>query len=142
MEFFKQAHATYYCRYHLVFNTKYRRRILKPGIAVYCKAVMRRITRIFPDVAILEINSDEDHVHLFVSIPPKYTVSEVVGRMKGGSARALRRKFKFLENVYYGADGIWSDGYFVSTVGCVEATIQRYIQRQGQEDKGQTKFVL
>ena len=81
-------------------------------------------------------------MHLFVSIPPKYSVSEVVGRLKGGSAHAMRRKFKFLENVYYGADGMWSDGYFVSTVGVNEEVIKRYIKQQGLEDGGQAKLVL
>jgi putative transposase len=142
MEFFKQAHATYYCRYHLVFNTKYRRRILKPGVLSYCKILMRRITRIFPDVAILEINGEEDHVHLFVSIPPKYSVADIVGKLKGGSAHAMRRKFEFVQKVYYGADGLWSDGYFVSSVGVNEQIIRRYIEAQGREDGGQATLAL
>ena len=142
MELFRQAHATFYARYHLVFATKYRRRIFKPGILQYCLTIMRRITRIFPDVAIMEANGEEDHVHLFVSIPPKYSVSEVVGRLKGGSAHVMRRKFVFLNNVYYGADGIWSDGYFISTVGVNEKIIRRYIEQQGLEDGGQAKLVF
>ena len=142
MELFKQAHATFYARYHLIFATKYRRHILKPGMLKYCTTIMRRITRIFPDVAIMESNGEEDHVHLFVSIPPKYSVSEVVAKLKGGSAHAMRRKFNFLNNVYYGADGMWSDGYFVSTVGVNEEIIKRYIQQQGLEDGGQAKLVF
>ena len=101
---------------------------------------MKRITRVFPEVNILESNTDMDHIHLFVSIPPKYSVAEVVGYMKGGSARAMRKKFPFLDGVYYGADGIWSDGYFVSTVGVDEAAIRRYIENQGLEDGGQAQL--
>ena len=108
----------------------------------YCTTIMRRITKIFPDVAILEANTDQDHVHLLISIPPKYAVSEVVGRLKGGSARAMRRKFTFLNDVYYGADGMWSDGYFVSTVGVNESIIKRYIEQQGLEDGGQAELEL
>lgn len=142
MQFFKQAHATFYARYHLIFATKYRRRILKPGMGSYLTTILRRITKIFPDVAILEANTDQDHVHLLISIPPKYAVSEVVGRLKGGSARAMRRKFTFLNDVYYGADGMWSDGYFVSTVGVNESIIKRYIEQQGLEDGGQAELEL
>jgi len=103
---------------------------------------MKRITRQYPEVEIIEAKADEDHIHLLVSIPPKYAVSEVVRYLKGYSARAMRRQFQFMNNVFYGADGIWSDGYFVSTVGVDEETIRNYIEHQGQEDSGQAKLAL
>ena len=98
--------------------------------------------RIFPEVEILEQNTDKDHIHQLVSIPPKYSVAEVVKYLKGKSAYAMRRKFPSLNQVYYGADGIWSDGYFVSTVGVNEETIRHYIESQGLEDSGQVRLVL
>lgn len=142
MEYRKQSHALYYTCYHLVFATKYRRKVLKSGMGAYLKLAMRRIVKVCPDVQIVEQNTDEDHIHLLVSIPPKRSVSEVVRLMKGGSAHAMRLKFPFLDRVYYGADGIWSGGYFVSTVGVDEETIRKYIEYQGREDMGQTKFEL
>ena len=142
MELRKQAHATYYAQYHLVFTTKYRRKVLKHGMGAFLRILLHRITRAYPEVQILESNTDEDHVHLLVSIPPKLSVAEVVQRIKGASAHAMRKKFPFLDKVYYGADGIWSDGYFVSTVGIDEGIIRKYIEMQGREDGGQVKLVF
>ena len=142
MEYRKQAHITYRADYHLVFVTKYRRKVLKGGMREYLKECMKGIVRIFPEVEILEQNGGEEHVHQLISIPPKYSVAEIVKYLKGSSAYIMRRKFTFLDQVYYGADGIWSDGYFVSTVGVDEDTIRRYIDRQGLEDGGQVRLEL
>jgi len=70
------------------------------------------------------------------------SVSEAVGIIKANTGKALREKFKFLEKVYYGVSGVWSDGYFVSTVGVNEKTIANYVRLQGQEDSGQAKLEL
>jgi len=142
MDYRKQSHALYYARYHLVFVTKYRRKVLKHGMGAFLKLVMRATTKKFPDVEILEQNTDKDHIHLLVSIPPKRSVADVVQYMKGRSAHTMRRKFPFLNKVYYGADGIWSDGYFVSTIEADEETIRRYIEYQGKEDRGQAMLEL
>lgn len=75
---------------------------------------------------------------MLVSIPPQMSVGSAVRLFKSNSSRNLKQKFKFLQKVYYGTDGIWSDGYFVSTVGVDADMIKRYIERQGQEDAGQT----
>ena len=142
MQYRKQCHATYACEYHLVFATKYRRKVVKHGLGKYLCKVMEGSRRVFPDIEILTANTDEDHIHILISIPPKYSVSEIVKHMKGASAHAMRKRFPFLKNVYYGSDGIWSEGYFVSTVGINEETIQRYIEHQGKEDSGQAKLEL
>ena len=142
MEFAKQAHCTYYARYHLVFVTKYRRKLLKQGMGAYLVRILHNITKQYPEVHILTANTDEDHVHLFVSIPPKFAVSTVVGYMKGRSAYAMRKKFSFLKLPEYRMGQFWSDGYFVSTVGADEETIRRYIEHQGREDHGQALLVL
>ena len=106
-------------------------------MGAYLVKILNASRRIFPDIEILEANTDEDHVHLLISIPPKYSVAQIVQHLKGRSAHAMREKFLFLNNVYYGTDGIWSDGYFASTVGLDEAMIRRYIEYQGKEDSGQ-----
>ena len=96
----------------------------------------------YPQVEIIEQNHDRNHVHLLVSIPPKMSVGSVVRIIKSNMARDLKVHFPFLKKCYYGTESVWSDGYFVSTVGVNEAVIQKYIEMQGQEDLGQMKFVL
>jgi putative transposase len=141
-EYRKQAHCTYHTRYHLVFVTKYRRKILKDGLGKYLQAVLRNVSKAHPDIEILEMNTDEDHIHLLTIIPPRMSVSDAVRLLKSNSARAMKQRFPFLSNMYEHEDlGMWSDGYFVSTIGANESVIQLYIRRQGQEDKGQAKLV-
>jgi len=143
MEFRKQAHCTYHTRYHLVFVTKYRRKILKQGLGRYLLVLFKSVERHHPEIEIVEMNTDEDHVHLLAFIPPRMAVADAVRILKSNSAREMLKRFPFLRTMYDQSDmGIWSDGYFVSTVGCDQATIERYIKRQGLEDKGQEKLAL
>ena len=95
-----------------------------------------------PEVVILEMNHDKDHIHLLLSIPPKMRVSDVVRYIKSQTGRLMRRRFDYMRKAYYGTDGIWSDGYFVSTVGINELVIRKYIEKQGQEDSGQAQLEL
>ena len=140
MEYRKQAHAVYYTRYHIVLSTKYRRKVLKGGVGKYLDQVVHQISKYIPDIEILEVNANIDHLHMMVVIPPKYSVSQVVQMIKANTARELREKFTFLDKVYWGIKGIWSIGYFVSTIGINEETIKKYIQMQGKEDSGQAKL--
>ena len=140
MEYKKQSHAVYYIRYHIVFATKYRRKILRGGFGEYLKKMMIGISRNNPEIEIVEVNTDADHVHLLISIPPRLTVSEVVKMIKAKTGMYMRKKFPFLDKVYWGRGGIWSTGYFVSTVGIDEETIRKYVQMQGEEDSGQAKL--
>ena len=142
MEFRRQSHCVYYCMYHLVLATKYRRKIFNPGVYGYFRIKLFEIRQLYPDIEIREVNHDKDHVHLLLSIPPKMSVSELVRLIKTNTGKALREKFAFLEKVYYGVSGVWSDGYFVSTVGVNEKTIANYVRLQGQEDSGQAKLEL
>ena len=142
MQLRKQSNAVYFCEYHLVFPTKYRRKIFNAGVFAYLEEVIKKIRDYYPQIEVLEINHDEDHIHLLVSIPPKLSVGEVVRIIKANTARVLRKKFDYLTKVYWGTDGIWSDGYFVATVGINEEVIRKYIQKQGEEDFGQAKLEL
>ena len=137
MEYRKQAHAVYYAQYHIVVSTKYRRKVLKAGMGDYLKRKVLQITKFHPEIEIVELNTHMDHIHLQMSIPPKYSVSDVVRMIKAHTGSAMRNKFPFLDKVYWGINGIWSIGYFVSTVGINEETIRKYIQKQGEEDSGQ-----
>ena len=100
------------------------------------------ITRVYPDIAIKEANCDEDHIHLLMSISPKRAVSWVVNVLKSNTARLMRKQYPFLKKLYPKKAGIWSTGYFVSTVGVNEQVIAAYIRHQGKEDQGQAKLDL
>src|SRR3989339_783668 len=134
MELKKQSHAVYYTRYHIVISTKYRRKVLREGMGEYLKRKVLQVGKFHPEIEIIEVNTDVDHVHLLVSIPPKFSISHVVGMIKSNTGTAMRVKFPFLDKVYWGVEGIWSIGYFVSTVGINEEVIRKYIEMQGKED--------
>ena len=142
MKYRKQSHCVYYCEYHLVFATKYRRKIFNDGLFAYMLERLKQLKTYYPEIDILNINHDVDHIHVLVVIPPKFSVSQVVRIIKSNTSKDLKKKFPFLKDVYWGTDGIWSDGYFVSTVGINEETIKRYIENQGKEDSGQAQLVL
>ena len=97
-----------------------------------------------PEVEILEYNIQIDHIHLMLVIPPRYGVSCVVGKMKGNSAYYLGKRFKWMKKLAkYNKDcTIWSQGYFVSTVGIDENVIRNYIKYQQAQDSGQAKLVF
>ena len=133
----KQWHSVYYTRYHLVIATKYRRKILKDGFGEYLKKLVIGIGRQMPEIEIINVNTDMDHLHMLLSIPPKMSISEVVKEVKAKTGLYMRKRFPHLDKVYWGQEGIWSRGYFVSTVGIDEATIKKYIEMQGKEDSGQ-----
>ena len=130
----------YYTRYHIVVSTKYRRKVLKAGIGKYIQRKIKQISSFHPEIEILEVDTDIDHIHVLASIPPKFSVSQIVGMIKANTGGAMRKKFPFLDKVYWGVEGIWSTGYFVSTIGINESTIRKYIQMQGKEDSGQAKL--
>ena len=140
MEFKKQAHAVYYARYHIVVSTKYRRKVLKGGIGEYLKRKVLQVGKFHPEIEMLEVNTHLDRIHLVVSIPPKLSVNQVVNMIKANTGNSMRKQFPFLDKVYWGVNGIWSTGYFVSTVGINEETIRKYVQKQGLEDSGQAKL--
>jgi len=116
--------------------------VLVGGILPYLSELLKRISRYYPEIAFLKVNGEADYIHLLVLIPPKISVSRAVNVIKVNTARELREKFSFLSKVYWGSDGIWSDGYFVSTVGVNEDVIKRYIERQRQEDVGQNNCFI
>lgn len=137
-----KSHCVFLCDYHIVFPTKYRRKVLNPGLLAYLKLKLEEIKDHHPDIVIKTVNTDQDHIHLLISIPPQWSVGKVVGMIKANTARGLKAKFPFLKQVYWGTDSIWSEGYFVSTVGINEEVIKRYIEQQGKADAGQTNLRL
>jgi putative transposase len=142
MEFRCGAHSTYRLQYHVIWVCKYRRRILNPGLCQYLRRVLPKLLRSMPGVELETIGFDQDHLHMIMIIPPKYSISDVMGRLKSQSSSHLRRSFKWLSKVYWKENIVWSPGYFVSSVGIDEATIKRYVEHQGKKDSGQLRLEL
>ena len=136
------GHGVYRTEYHIVWIPKYRRRVLNPGVRVYVSELFPKVLRGMPGCEIVEQNIQVDHIHLLMIIPPKYAVSEVVGKMKQYTSSRLRKKFAWLEKVYWKEQVVWSPGYFVSTVGLDEEQITRYVKWQEYQDSGQAKLDL
>jgi putative transposase len=135
-------HSVFYCDYHLVWPTKFRRAIFNPGVREFLIQTLKDLPNHRPDIIIKEINTDKDHIHLLVSIPPTITVGSVVRIIKSNTARELNQKFPHLRKTYWGTRSVWSAGYFCSTVGINEEVIRRYIIHQGQTDAGQNNLKL
>jgi putative transposase len=143
MKLHKQAHTVYKTQYHIVWVTRFRRKILTPGIASFFTIALHEVREHYPDWYFTAIGTDKDHVHLHMEIPPRYSVSEVVNILKTNTSRALHARFAhFLDKVYWDRGGIWAKGYFVSTVGINEDVIKNYVLMQGAEDSGQAQLEL
>ena len=130
-------HSTYEHQYHIVWGTKYRRKILKPYVLLELRKSLYATVKKYPTLWIENLNTDNDHVHLQIEIPPNIAVSDAVGKLKSASSRHLRTKFKFIREIYLDKDGIWSVGYFSSTVGLNEDKVKKYIAWQGRKDFSQ-----
>mgnify|MGYP000461726353 CR=1 FL=1 len=142
MEYIKTAHSVYYLQYHIVWVCEYRRRILNPGVCSYIRKLLPKLLRSMPGVNVETIGFDEEHLHMVMSIPPKYSISLVIGKLKSQSAARLRKAFPWLSKVYWNENIVWSPGYFVSSVGIDEETIKRYIEHQGRQDSSQLHLKL
>jgi len=136
------SHCIYQCDYHIVLITRYRKEIFNEGIFAYIDKKLAEITEHYPLIRFKTVNHDRDHIHMLISIPPTMSVGKVVGIVKQNTSRELKQKFPFVREIYWGTDSVWSEGYFVSTVGIDEEVIQKYIENQGKKDAGQTKFEI
>jgi len=142
MKYRRMDHAVFYCDYHLVWPTKYRRKVLNEGVREFLIGWVRELEDHRPDIIVKTINTDKDHIHLHISIPPSQSVGSIVRLIKSNSAKALNQKFPFLRQTYWGTRSVWSAGYFCSTIGINEETIRRYIENQGKEEAGQNNSQL
>ena len=132
--FYKLSHTVWHCSYHIVWTPKYRYRILKGEI----KKEVERCLRSFSEqkkCIIEELNVQDDHVHLLIKIPPKVSVSELVGTLKGRTAIRVFNKFKHLKSKLYWGNHFWSKGYCVDTVGLDSEMISKYVKFQEKKDK-------
>ena len=93
-----------------------------------------------PGCEIIEYKMQPDHIHMVMIVPPRYAVSEVIGKIKCWTAGMLRKKFAWLERVYWKENVVWSPGFFVSTIGLDEKTVLEYVKWQERQDSGQTEL--
>ena len=99
MKYRKQSHCVYYCEYHLVFLTKYRRKIFNDGIFAYIQERLKQIKDHYPELDIIKVNHDVDHIHILAIIPPRMSVSVVVRIIKSNTSKDIKKKFSFLKDV-------------------------------------------
>ena len=137
--FKRLSHSLYECKYHIVFCPKYRYRIFKETIGETVRQLVYQLCKQKEQIEVLELNVQPDHVHLVVSIPPKYSVSEFMGYLKGKMALRLFQQYESLGRRYWGRH-LWARGYCVSTIGLDEEKIRKYVQWQEKQEK-QTEIV-
>lgn len=126
------AHTKWNCKYHIVFAPKYRRQEIYGKIRVEIGKILRLLCQ-RKDIEIIEAECCKDHIHMLVRIPPKYSVSQIVGYLKGKSSLMIFDKFANLK-YKYGNRHFWCRGYYVDTVGKNTKKIKEYIRTQLQED--------
>ena len=124
----KSSHAVYRCEYHFVWVPKYRYQILVKEVKPRLKDILTELFE-WLDITIIEGAICSDHVHMYVSVPPKYSPAQVMKVLKGKSAEYLRKEFPELRKKYWGMH-IWARGYFVSTVGIDRDVIKAYVKKQ------------
>jgi len=127
------CHTKWECKYHVVWIPKYRRKVLYGQMRKYLGELLHDLAA-QKECKILERHLQADHVHVLIEIPPKYSVSQVIGFIKGKSAIHIARTYLGQRKNFTGMH-FWARGFYVSTVGADEETIRAYIQKQETEDK-------
>jgi len=135
-----QSHVKWYCKYHVVFVPKYRRRSIYGALRREIGKILRELCQ-QQGVEIVEGHAMPDHIHLCLSIPPKFSVANTVGFLKGKSAIRIHRQFLGQKRNFTGLH-FWARGYCVSTVGLDEAKIRAYIRDQEAEERRQEQLRL
>ena len=126
-------HTKWECKYHVVWIPKYRKKSLYQGLRRYLGELLKDLAA-QKECKILEGHLVSDHVHILISIPPKYSVSQAVGFIKGKSAIAIARNYMGRRKNFTG-QSFWARGYYVSTVGKDEEAVREYIKHQEEEDR-------
>ena len=134
------AHTTWNCKYHIVFASKYRRQVIYGKIKVDIGNMLRKLCE-YKGVEIIEAELCPDHIHMLVSIPPKYSVAQIVGYLKGKSSLMIFEKYANMK-YKYGNRHFWCRGYYVDTVGKNKKAIAEYIRKQLQEDIGYEQLTM
>ena len=133
-EYKKLTHTIYECKYHIVFCPKYRFKIFTGDIAEYSRQKLYALARQKDNLEVIELNVQSDHVHMIISIAPKYSVSGIVGFLKGELTTSLFYRYEKLGKKYWGRH-LWSRGFCVSTVGLDEEKIRKYVKYQERKER-------
>ena len=134
------AHTTWECKYHIVFAPKFRRKIIYKQIKADVARILSELCK-RKGIEIIEAEACPDHVHMFVRIPPKYSVSEVMGYLKGKSSLMIFERHANLK-YKYGNRNFWCRGYFVDTVRKNAAKIAEYVRNQLKDDEEYDQMTL
>ena len=134
------AHTKWECKYHIVFAPKYRMQIIYGKIRLDIGQMLRKLCE-YKGVEIIEAEVCKDHIHMLVSIPPKYSVAQIMGYLKGKSSLMIFEKYANLK-YKYGNRNFWCRGYYVDTVGRNTKAIAEYIRNQLQQDYEEEQLSL
>ena len=132
-EYQSLSHTRWDCKYHIVFIPKCRRKVIYGTLRKHLGEIFRELAK-QRECSVVEGHLMKDHVHICLSVPPKYSISSVVGFIKGKSAITIARHFGGRQRNFTG-EVFWARGYFVSTVGLDEEMVRAYIRHQEQEDE-------
>ena len=135
-----QAHVKWECKYHVVILPKYRRKVLYGKIRREIGRILRDLCR-QKGIELVEGNAKSDHMHMLLSVPPKYSIAMTLGYLKGKSAVRIHRELMRMKGTLFGRS-FWARGYCVSTVGYDEASVRRYIQEQEKLQRDQDQAEL
>ena len=127
------SHTKWDCKYHVIWIPKYRKKSIFGDLRKYLGEIFRELAK-QKECTVIEGDLMPDHVHILLSIPPKYSVSQIVGFIKGKSAIQIARNFQGRKKNFV-EQNFWARGYYVSTVGKDEEAVRVYIQHQEKEDK-------
>ena len=127
------AHTKWNCKYHIVFAPKYRRQVIYGKIKGDIGKMLRKLCE-YKQIDILEAEACKDHIHMLISVPPKYSISQIMGYLKGKSSLMIFEKYANLK-YKYGNRHFWCRGFYVDTVGRNKKAIAEYIRNQLHEDK-------
>ncbi len=128
------SHSVWHCSYHIVWTPKYRYRILKQKIKIEVENCIHSFSQ-QKGCFVEELDVQEDHVHLLIQVPPKVSISDLVGTLKGRTAIRVFNKFKYLKEKTYWGNHFLAKGYCVDTVGLNEEMIRKYVKFQEKKDK-------
>ncbi|ECJ4507779.1 IS200/IS605 family transposase [Salmonella enterica subsp. salamae] len=139
--FRKASHVLWCCQYHIVWTPRYRFRILRNNVG---KEVYKqiRISSEQPGIEVVELNVQIDHVHLLVKVPPRLSISHVIGHVKGKTALRLFSKFPYLRKSKLWGNHCWARGYCVDTVGINEKMIRKYVKYQEKHEVEDSQLPL
>ena len=134
------AHTKWNCKYHIVFAPKYRRKVIYGKIKEDIGRMLRQLCE-YTGIEILDAEACPDHIHMLISVPPKYSIAQIMGYLKGKSNLMIFEKYANLK-YKYGNRHFWCRGYYVDTVGMNKKAIAEYIRNQLKEDYDEDQMKL